>query len=233
MGTFNKWLEWLVSDGSKYRTDKTEIEKLLMKARVTSKCLFFASKRLDSQNKFAFSTTIILSLGLILIPLLQNSGVKLHFDVRVMNMMSIFLAVAVLVYSIIIGGAHYESRIATLKEGGYRLKEFIGELGIINEKLKKEECKSFNLQKYQDKYSEILAKCHEQHEACDYNFAMLDMPRDYKLTGLPKLCLWIKAHYGNKYGYKLSVIMIIGELIFILDMIGITSIITPYLQVNK
>ncbi|OOR99603.1 hypothetical protein B0187_04635 [Haemophilus paracuniculus] len=223
---------WLISEGSKNRKEKTEIEKLQMSARATAKCRFNAAARLRGQNKFAFFTTIILSLGLILIPLIQNSGIKLYFDPRVMNMMSIFLAVAILVYSIVIGTAHYELREANLNECGYRLKEFIRELGLIKEQLDNGK-NNFDLSRYHNKYSEILAKSPENHLNCDYDFARLDMHRDYIITGIPRLLLWLKAHMMNKRSYILPIFMMILELFFILDMVGFTSIFTPYLQIKS
>ena len=55
-------------------------KKLLNSMRVTSACRFNASNRLEWQGKMSFVLTTILSLGLILIPLLQNSGVELRFE---------------------------------------------------------------------------------------------------------------------------------------------------------
>lgn len=75
--------------------------------RVTVNCEYNASVRLQKQDRFSFVTIIILSLGLVFIPLIQNAGIKLSFHSNVINMIQIFIAVAVLVYSIAISTARY------------------------------------------------------------------------------------------------------------------------------
>ena len=78
--------------------------------RITTDARFQASKRLNSMDNYAFVTTTVLSLGLILIPLLQLSGLKLYYPEKVLSAIQIFFAVAVLVYSVIISTAKYSVR---------------------------------------------------------------------------------------------------------------------------
>jgi hypothetical protein len=52
----------------------------------------------------------MLSLGLIFIPLMQNADITLILSNKVINMMQVFLAVAILVYSIIISTSKYDIR---------------------------------------------------------------------------------------------------------------------------
>ena len=118
------WI-WLFSLCERERQVKDAAEKLQMSMRVTAKCRYNAAARLQLQGKFAFFTTTALSLGLIFVPLLQTSGVKLAFQTNVLSMMQIFLAVSVLVYSVVIGTARYEVRAETLTECGDKLKELI------------------------------------------------------------------------------------------------------------
>jgi len=112
---------------------KNAKEKFQMSIRATAKCRFNAAERLKRQGKFAFFTTTILSLGLIFIPLMQNSGIKLAFSTNVLNTMSIFLAVAVLVYSVVIGTARYEARADKLTQCGDNLKDLSRELDSLKE----------------------------------------------------------------------------------------------------
>jgi ABC-type multidrug transport system permease subunit len=92
-----------------------------MSMRVTAKCRYNAAVRLQWQGKFAFFTTTVLSLGLIFIPLIQTAGVELAFGASFLNMMQIFLAVAILVYSVVIRTARYDVREETLTECGDKL----------------------------------------------------------------------------------------------------------------
>ena len=63
-----------------------------------------------------------------MIPLLENADIQLAYPPRVLNMLQIFLAVAVLVYSTINATAKYETRSERLNECGDRIKELIREL---------------------------------------------------------------------------------------------------------
>jgi hypothetical protein len=98
-------------------------EKLLNSMRTTARCRFHAAQRLKKQGDFSFFTTTILSLGLILIPLIQNAEIKLAYSDKVLNMMQIFLAVSILVYSTINSTARYDLRSQVLSECGDKLKE--------------------------------------------------------------------------------------------------------------
>lgn len=62
---------------------------------------------------------------------MQNSGISLAFESNVLNMMSIFLAVSVLVYSVVIGTAKYEVRAEGLTQCGDKLKELNRELNRL------------------------------------------------------------------------------------------------------
>ena len=92
-----KFVIWLFARGIRERVVIDAAEKLQMSMRTTAKCRYNASGRLQHQGKFSFFTTTVLSLGLVFIPLMQNAGVPLAFQANVLNMMLIFLGVAVLV----------------------------------------------------------------------------------------------------------------------------------------
>jgi hypothetical protein len=132
--TLNKLWRWVLCLNERERTVKDTAEKLQMSMRTTAKCRYNAAVRLQHQSKYAFFTTTFLSLGLVFIPLIQNAGVSLAFKPNVLNMMQIFLGVAVLVYSVVIGTARYEIRSTQLTECGDKLKELIRELDKEREK---------------------------------------------------------------------------------------------------
>lgn len=224
----NKFYDWLFSKGEIDRPQKDATERLQISIRVTAKCRYNAASRLQRQGKFAFFTTTILSLGLIFIPLMQNSGIQLEFPPSVLNMMSIFLAVAVLVYSVVIGTARYELRAENLTECGDKLKDLNRSIG------KEISAKTDNviiLEKYQERYSDIVTDT-ENHTRRDYMLATLEMRRDYKITGLHRARLHITSKIATVLPYLLPITMLFLEAIFITDMVGATSLLTPYLGLS-
>lgn len=218
------WI-WLFSLQQRERSCKDAAEKLRMSMRVTAKCRYNASVRLQRQGKFAFFTTTALSLGLIFIPLMQNSGVMLAYKPNVLNMMQIFLAVAVLVYSVVIGTARYEYRAEQLTECGDRLKELIRNLDKDRET--KGTFSNEDLGGLQQRYSNIATDT-ENHTRSDYRLAMLEMDGDYFISGLPRLQQYIFAYTDRFIAYVIPIMMIVFEVVFITDMIGITKALSPY-----
>jgi hypothetical protein len=137
---------------------------------------------------------------------------------------SIFLAVAVLVYSVVIGTARYELRAENLTECGDKLKD-------LNRSISKETTDAHDkikiLDKYQERYSDIVTDT-ENHSRRDYILATLEMRRDYSITGLSRARLHITSILATLLPYLLPVAMLSLETIFISDMIGITKILSPY-----
>ena len=219
---------WATAGKVRDRALKDASEKLQMSIRTTAKCRYNASVRLQSQGKFSFFTTTALSLGLIFIPLMQNSGVPLAFEASVLNMMQIFLAVAVLVYSVVIGTARYDMRAEQLTECGDKLKE-------LTRKMDKERLSSGgtitaeSLGSFQSHYSDIVTDV-ENHVRNDYRFASLEMMNDFFITGLPRLQLYLTAQIVRFLPYILPLTLMLMEVIFISDMMGRTEIFTPYLN---
>ncbi|WP_251373279.1 SLATT domain-containing protein, partial [Escherichia coli] len=135
MDKISNLFKWIFSLNPVEAVVNDPTQKLLNSMRVTSKCRYNASIRLKRQSQLSFFSTTVLSLGLILIPLLQNADIHLHLPLKVLNMLQIFLAVSVLVYSVIIGTAHYEIRSKQLNECGDKIKDLIRifRLGIKKE----------------------------------------------------------------------------------------------------
>lgn len=212
---------WLSSRGEIDRPKKDAKEKFQMSIRVTAKCRFNAAERLKRQGKFAFFTTTILSLGLIFIPLMQNSGIKLAFPPNVLNIMSTFLAVAVLVYSVVIGTARYEARADKLTQCGDNLKDLNREL---DNQLKSD---SVDIQELEKKYSHLISDT-ENHTKTDYLAATLEMRRDYEITGFPRLYKRLLIIVVELFSYIIPLSMLVLEIVFILDMLGISHILAKY-----
>lgn len=225
------FFNWLLCRRTRERPVKDAAEKLQMSMRTTAKCRYNAAVRLQHQSKYAFFTTTFLSLGLVFIPLMQNAGVPLAFQSNVLNMMQIFLGVSVLVYSVVIGTARYEIRATQLTECGDKIKELIRELDKEREKDPNGQIPHETLSEFQVRYSDIATDV-ENHIRNDYRFATLEMIRDYFLTGLPRLKLIIEAQVIRLFSFVLPTALLIFEVIFITDMIGMSSVLTEYLNGN-
>lgn len=226
--TMHAFISWLCASGKREREVKDAADKLQMSMRTTAKCRYNASVRLHHHGKFSFFTTTVLSLGLVFIPLMQNAGVHLAFQTNVLNMMQIFLGVAVLVYSVVIGTARYDMRATQLTECGDKLKELIRELE------KEREANSGTIQpaklaEFQKRYSDIVTDV-ENHERNDYRFATLEMVNDYFVSGLPRLKLYVEAQLVRAFGFILPVLLMLMEVVFITDMMGATEFLTTYLN---
>jgi hypothetical protein len=160
---------------------------------------------------------------------MQNSGVLLAFEANVLNMMQIFLAVSVLVYSVVIGTARYEVRSTQLNECGDKLKELIREIDKEREVHAGKSLPEAKLIEFQKRYSDIVMDV-ENHVRNDYRFATLEMINDYYIKGLPRLKLWVEAHILRAANYVLPTLLMLMEIVFITDMMGVTTVFTDYLN---
>ncbi|WP_040503822.1 SLATT domain-containing protein [Herbaspirillum lusitanum] len=219
---------WLFSLSPVEKIVEDPVQKLLNGMRVTSKCRYNASIRLKRQSQFSFFATTLLSLGLILVPLLQNSDIRLAFSSKVLNMLQIFLAVAVLVYSVINATARYEIRAEALNECGDKIKDLIRNLRREVSEGKKAGT-PIDLAKYNQRYDEVSTDA-ENHSRVDFLFASLEMKGDYCYTGLLRIFMYIRSAFLYVIPYVVPSLMLGAEVVFIGDMLGITDFFAPYLQ---
>lgn len=221
-------IKWIFSTEPVELNVTDPAQKLLNSMRITSKCRYNASTRLKRQSLFSFLTTTVLSLGLILIPLLQNSDIQLAFAPKVLNMLQIFLAVAVLVYSVIIATARYETRAEGLNECGDKIKDLIRTLRRALADSNSSGV-SVELSKFNQRYDDVSTDA-ENHTRLDFMLATLEMKTDYKYTGIIRLYMYAKAIFLTMVPYVIPVSLLCIEIVFITDMVGVTKILTPYLQ---
>jgi hypothetical protein len=202
------------------RPPKTPADKLLLNMRVTSNCRYRAAIKLGMKNDISFVATTILSLGLILTPLLQNSGMPLSFSPSIANGMQLFFAVCVLVYSVIISKAGYGVRSERLNRCGDDLKSLARDLDreIKNKSLTDEDIKN-----YGERYS-IIVSSSENHEDNDYLISRLHMSRDYEIKGFKRLYYIAKSNFILHFMYVTPICIIALELIFLTDFVGATKI---------
>lgn len=219
---------WLLSLQPRDNVLAAEADRLRLSMRVTAKARYTASVRLKRTGTFAFITTTLLSLGLIFIPLMQNSGVTLALQPGVLNAMQIFLAVAVLVYSVMIGTSRYELRREQLNECGDKLKDLIREFNREKEAaggtLSKEKLEYFH-QRYSDITTDV-----ENHTRNDYRLVMLEMSKDYNVTGIPRLYEMCQAKLVQASAFAPGLSLLLVEAIFIADILGVTSVFPQLLK---
>jgi len=98
-------------------------QRQLLAIRTSARSRSHAGLRLQRQGRAWLATLIALSLGLILIPLLQNAGVRLALAPNVLNLLQIFLGVSVLVCVVLVASANHALRARVLLECGDRLRE--------------------------------------------------------------------------------------------------------------
>jgi hypothetical protein len=218
---------WLWSIGPTERITKDSADKLQMSMRVTAKCRYNAARRLHNQSQFSFLVVTLLSLGLIFIPLVLNAGAVLSLKPSILNMMQIFLAVSVLVYSVIVSTSRYEVRSTKLTDCGDRLKELIRGLG--REREAAEGASKKTLEDFQRRYADVVTDS-ENHSRSDYYLATLEMENDYFISGFPRLWLYLRSIPPRVAPYLLPTILIGCEIVFITDMLGMTAIIGPVLN---
>jgi len=212
-------------------------DRFIMSMKTTSTTQFRASTRLKRQKNFNFIISIILSLGLILIPLTELAGIPNAFQnsphsskvlPNALNGMQIFLAIWLLVYSIIIGTARYEIRSQQLNDCANKIKNLIRQLR--NEKEETQgDGKDEVLDKYNKDYDEIVANV-ENREHIDYHMAVMEMHDYYDLSMELKLKIWIEFFFTNLLSYSPALLLLIVEVSFITDMFGLTYILIPYLD---
>lgn len=219
---------WLRSAEAHRKLPDGQCERLVLTLRVTATARYAASVRLRFKGKIAFATTIALSLGLIFIPLLQNAAVPLAVGDKALNAMQVFLAVSTLVYSVVIGSAAYELRAEQLNECGDKLKALTRdverELEYGGGTLPKE-----MLERFEQRYQDIITDT-ENHTRNDYRRTVLDMRSEFTLTGLPRMWQLGKYQLVRASAIIIPLILLGFEALFITDMLGITAVISPYLN---
>lgn len=159
------------------RDVKNKYDKFRLSLGTTIRCRYNASVRIANQGIFYFWTTVILSLGLIFIPLMEMSGFCFSFNKRTVTAFQIFLAISVLIYSVAISMMQYDLRAYKMDCCADDLKklarDFDGFFGTeMDEKLdNKYRCDK--LIEFQDRYSLIIASG-ENHSRNDFRRAVLD-----------------------------------------------------------
>lgn len=222
----NVW-RWFFSTSPTENPHVDEVERLEMTMKTTAINRYNASNRLKWQGKIAFATTTILSLGLVFIPLVQIANIPLVLNSSILAAMQIFLAVSVLVYSVVIGTARYDLRSEQLNDCGDKLKSLIRDLR--HEKERKEgEIEKEYVDSIKKRYSDISTSV-ENHTRNDFLLTQLRNNDAYTLTGAIRLISW-GLYWLAYFVFNLTPLILLSiEFVFILDMFGATQIFSPFL----
>lgn len=209
------------------RSTIDDADDLQLSMRTTANCRHNASVRLQEQGKLAFNATAILSLALVFIPLMQNSGVNLSLKDSVLNMMQVFLSVAVLVYSLIIGTARYDTRALQFSQCADKIKDLIR--NIKNERtINGGAVPIAILSDIQRRYSEVLTSS-ENHEGIDYIHSMLYMSRDYTIPLFSGIIMRLKSLGSTLRKYAAPGILFFVIILFTSEIFGFSMITKEFL----
>ncbi|WP_444911078.1 SLATT domain-containing protein [Microbulbifer sp. PAAF003] len=222
MEKVSNFFTWLFSLNISEKAEADPAKKLLNSMRLTSKCRFNASIRLERLSTYSFLTTTILSLGLIFIPLYQKSGLPIPYTEPVIHMLQIFLAVAVLVYSVVNATSKYHTRSSKLDDCGIKIKELIRKLRVDIAKETKEGT-NIDLDNYHQEYH-LISSEPENHRRVDYILATLESKEDFDISGIPRSLLYTKAFILYSIPYILPTMMMAFEIAIISDILGVTDV---------
>ncbi len=181
-------------DGYLKETNSPE-EKFNNTLKSSAKCRFIASDRLRTLSVVTSHTTTILSLVMILIPLLQVAGVKMKGSADLITAIQIFIAICILVYSVINTQAKYGVRAEKLNVCGNKIQQLQREL---YEQIQSGD--ALDLSTYRKLYDEIEVDS-ENHALSDFYFAKLRLTGVYKVTGLRRLYVWVNAVKRASFSY--------------------------------
>lgn len=200
--------------------------KRIASMKTTATNRYHASTRLALQGKFTFAVSTFISLGLIFIPLMQLAKVRLMLGADVLSAVQIFLAVTILVYSVVSGTARYELRSEQLNDCGDQVKRLIRRLELepMLAPGKEEEL----VGKYYEEYAAITADV-ENHRRVDYTLTILRSPQLFHLTLLGKLMHWLKFLVSATIPYLTPAVLVAAEVLLVTDMFGVTCTFSPYL----
>ena len=188
--------------------------------RITTNARFEAAKRLKKAAFICFIATTMASLGLILIPLLDLAKINLRFSAEVLTCFQIFLAVNVLVYSSTVFAANYQARSKDFLSCADEIKSVINKLKLEMKSYEKGLVTEVDLEKWDGEYRKALENS-ENHDDIDYIVALHSYNAKENIKNKWDITIRIKEFFKI---YAFCIFLIFTEIIFILDMLGVTNL---------
>ncbi|TNI49217.1 SLATT domain-containing protein [Aeromonas veronii] len=198
---------------------ESSFRNLYKKMDATSKTRFNASRRLKLHSKFSAYIIVFISLGLILVTLMQAYSLGSNINNKIVGLFQAFSSIAVLVYSLLIDRNNYSSTSEKMYSCAAQLGELKQEVRPYLDE------KSHNEQKYlefKNKYHQLL-KLYETHSnndfRGDYYRAKLEMPEDYEIKGFDWWVIYFKILLAYILDF-MSYFMVISALLSVLYWIS-------------
>lgn len=196
---------------------ESDFNNLYKKMDATAKTRFHASRRLRLHAKWATYSVVIISLGLILISLMQAYSLGNNIKSSLVGLMQVFSSVAVLVYSLLIDKNDYSNSSEKMYSCASQLTE-------LKQKFRPFISKEYDEKTYsdfKDEYHKIL-KHYETHSINDfrgdYFRAKLEMPDFYQLDMGEWWLLQIKVAFTYLLNF-ISYPIVVGILSFVIGWI--------------
>jgi hypothetical protein len=145
------------------------IDRLYNDARSTANIRHIASERLRHHHRFTVWSITILSTGLIVIPLLQALGVPTSSSSQALNAIQVFLAVVVLVFSLLLSMDNYSIRADKMHQCGVELSVLARKMEPI---IRTDNPYGPEYNRLLQEYDQILRR-YENHEEIDHKMYRL------------------------------------------------------------
>ncbi|MDP1579587.1 MAG: SLATT domain-containing protein [Candidatus Didemnitutus sp.] len=169
-------------------------EKLGDNVYLVTKNYFSASRRLALHESASQWTLSLLSLGLIVMPLLTVTKMPLRYPQNVVDFAAISLAVAVLMFSLLIGANKYSVRSERMHHAGLELNALMREMRYLvsdPEKMKR-------YQEFDRSYGSILQR-YENVDEIDYVTGKISIIRKEPVPFL------LRCKYWYLFGKEMSI----------------------------
>lgn len=179
----------------------------------------FAGIRLHGKERAWQATLVLLALGLVLLPLLQNAGVALALAPGLLNLIQVFLAVAVLTGVVLQGSANYALRGRMHSECAERLSEIAHEFDKVCEDLGTGAMPSHILDEFRVRHSDALrnieAPVHDDHRQ-----SRRAMASDYQLDPASRLRLALESASSRLLSLALPLLLLLVEALLLANALG-------------
>lgn len=202
-----------------HEREDTSLKRLRVRALVSSRCKYRAASRIVVLSKFSFYAAVLFSLGLIFIPLYEQTHPCGPFSIGMLNMVEIFLASAVLVFSSVTGVAQFELRSFLLNKCGRELKNVA--VQVDNRIGVDETMQTYD--RFLTEYTKIVEGA-ENHTEADYRMALLSMPDYYEISKSRRLIYWFVTIILLVIPYLVPLCFIGLEMLFIFDALHLTTV---------
>lgn len=182
---------------------KLFLEGLDLKIWKTKGSRFNAFRRLKKQNELSIGTISWLSIYVILITVMQLSGIVRSNDY--VSVTGLFLALVILILSLMEASKNYQARALDLYSNANAITKIYAELQVL--KLEINGIGIEGLVNLSNRYSDLLEKCEENHENIDFDLFKTEHAKEFNINTLEswriKIIYWVRA-FGVYWLYRIG-----------------------------